>query len=124
MSWEASNKKGTFFSLHLTIKGAAGTGNSFIINTIVIYLRRIFDDNDMVHVVASTGMAAFNVLGETLHRFSGLDWKNMKNKMTKRTQEQLQKKLQNTIAIMMDDGSMISQIILVLAEKAVCKNSI
>jgi hypothetical protein len=28
-------------------------------------------------------MAALNVLGETLHRFSGVDWKNMKKVMTK-----------------------------------------
>jgi hypothetical protein len=53
----------------------------------------MFDDNYVVHVVASTGMAAFNVLGETLHRFAGLDWRNMKKGMTKSTMEKLQKKL-------------------------------
>jgi hypothetical protein len=51
----------------------------------------MFDDNDVVHVVAPTGMAAFNVLVEILHRFAGLDWKIMTKEMTKRTQEQLQK---------------------------------
>jgi hypothetical protein len=35
----------------------------FIINTIVSYMIHMFDDNDVVHAVASTGMAAFNVLG-------------------------------------------------------------
>jgi hypothetical protein len=38
MSWQASDKKGTFDPLRLTIKGAAGTGKSFIINIIVSYL--------------------------------------------------------------------------------------
>jgi hypothetical protein len=51
----------------------------------------MFDDNDVVHVVDPTGIAAFNVLGETLHIFAGLDWKTMTKYMTKRTQDQLQK---------------------------------
>jgi hypothetical protein len=80
------------FTLWLTIKGAAGAGKSFIITTIVSYLWRMFDDNDVVHVVAPIGMAAFNILGEKRHRFAGLDWKNMNTEMTKRTQRKLQKK--------------------------------
>jgi predicted GTPase len=53
--------------------GATGTGKSYIINTIVSYLRRMFGDNDVVQVLAPTGIAAFNVLGETLHIFSGIE---------------------------------------------------
>ena len=68
-------------------------------------------------------MAAFNVLGETLHRFAGLDWQNMKKEMSKKTQEQLQKKLQNTIAILMDERSMLSQMILGLTEKAIARTA-
>jgi hypothetical protein len=41
----------------------------------------MFNDNDVVHVTAPTGMAAFNVLGETLHQFAGLDWQNMTKEM-------------------------------------------
>lgn len=73
MEWEESEKKGQFIPLRLTVRGAAGTGKSFIISTIVSYLRRMFDDDDVVHVLAPTGIAAFNVLGETLHRFAGID---------------------------------------------------
>jgi hypothetical protein len=51
----------------------------------------MFDDNDVVHGVATTGIDAFNILGETLHRFAGLYWKNMKKEMSKRTQEKLHK---------------------------------
>jgi hypothetical protein len=109
--------------LRLTVRGAAGTGKSFIINTIVRYMRRIFDDNDVVHVVAPTGMAAFNVLRETLHRFAGLDWRNMKKGMTNSTMEKLQKKLQNTVAILMAERSMLNQIILGLVEQAVARSA-
>jgi hypothetical protein len=71
--WEESDKKDPFIPLRLTVRGAAGTGKSYIINTIVSYLCSMFDDNDVVHVLSPTGIAAFNVLGETLHRFAGID---------------------------------------------------
>jgi hypothetical protein len=53
----------------------------------------MFGNNAVVNVVAPTGMDAFNVLGETLHRFAGSDWKNMKKEMMKMTQETYQKGL-------------------------------
>jgi hypothetical protein len=58
--------------------GTQARGEGVIINTVVSYMRRMFDDNNVVHVFAPTGMTAFNVLWETLHRFAGLDWRNMK----------------------------------------------
>jgi pantothenate kinase-related protein Tda10 len=73
MVWEESDKNDPFIPQRVTVRGAAGTGKSFIINTIVSYLRRMFGDNDVVHVLSPTGIAAFNVLGETLHRFAGID---------------------------------------------------
>jgi hypothetical protein len=123
MEWEAGDQKSKFVLLRLTVCGAAGTGKSFIIYTIVSYMIRMFDDNDVVQVVAPTGMSAFNVLGETLHRFAGIDWQNMKKGMTNSTMEKLQKKLQNTVAIMMDERSMLSEIILGLVEQAVARSA-
>jgi hypothetical protein len=46
----------------------------------------------------------------------------MKKGMTNSTMEKLQKKLQNTVAIMMDERSMLSQIILGLFEHAVARS--
>jgi hypothetical protein len=66
MEWKAGDQNSKFVPLRLSVRGAAGTGKSFIINTIVSYMRLMFDDNDVVHVVAHTGMSASNVLGETL----------------------------------------------------------
>jgi hypothetical protein len=68
-------------------------------------------------------MAASNVLGETLHRFASLDWRNMKKGMTNSTMEKLQKKLQNMVAIMMDERLIMSQIILGLVEQAVARST-
>jgi hypothetical protein len=50
-------------------------------------------------------MAAFHVLGGgALHIFAGLDWWNTKKGMTNSTMEKLHKKLQNMVAIMMDES--------------------
>jgi hypothetical protein len=70
-------------------------------------------------VAAPTRMTSFNVLGGALHRVAGLDWRNMTNGMAHNTMEKLQKKLQNTAVILMDERSMLSQIILGLIEQAV-----
>jgi hypothetical protein len=51
----------------------------------------MFDDNYVVHVVVPTGMATFKILGEILHIFTGLECKNTKKEMMKRTQETYQK---------------------------------
>jgi hypothetical protein len=60
--------------------------------------------------------------GGALHRFVGLDWRITKKGMTKSTMEKIQKKLQNTVAIIMDERSMLSQIILGLVEQAVARS--
>jgi hypothetical protein len=80
----------------------------------------MFDDNYVVHV-APTGMTGFYVTGKTLYIFAGLDWRNMQKGMTISTMDKLQKKLQNTVAIMMDERSMLSQIILGLVEQAMAR---
>jgi hypothetical protein len=69
-------------------------------------------------------MASFNGMGGTLHIFVGLDWRNMKKGMTNSTMEKLQNKLQNNVAILMDEMSMLSQIILGLVEHVVARSSI
>jgi hypothetical protein len=76
--------KTEFYASQTDGQWGSRNGDFFIINTIVSYLRCMFDDNYAVHVVAPMGMAAFNVMGEKLHRFVCLDWRNMKKGMTNR----------------------------------------
>jgi hypothetical protein len=119
-SWRPKTK---FLPLILTVCGAAVKGKGFIINIIVSYMRHMFDNSALVRVVAPTGVAAFNVLGVTLHRFAGLDWRNMKKGMRNSTMQKLQKKLQNTVVILMDERSILSQIIPGLAEHTVARSA-
>jgi hypothetical protein len=62
MEREAGDQKTKFLPLRLMFRGSAGTVKCFIINTIGSYMIRILDDKYVVHVIASTGMATFNVL--------------------------------------------------------------
>jgi hypothetical protein len=45
---------------------------------LLVTFGNFIDGNDLAHVVAPTGMASFNVLGETLYRFEGFDWNYIK----------------------------------------------
>ena len=60
-------KKSVFFT------GPAGTGKSFLLQRIIKGLRMKFEDfPEELAVTASTGLAAYNIGGVTLHRFAGI----------------------------------------------------
>lgn len=62
-----SQGKSVFFT------GAAGTGKSVLLGKLVKALtRKYLGDRDYVAVTASTGLAASNISGITLHRFAGI----------------------------------------------------
>ena len=100
----------SFKPLRLTIMGAAGTGKSVLINTLVTVLRKMFGLNDVVHVAAPTGTAAFNVGGETLHRLFSVSIDDVNGQtfsISEKTKRALLVKFQRTIAILIDERSMV-----------------
>lgn len=63
----AQQKKSVFFT------GSAGTGKSVLMRHIIAELRQIYKkEADRVAVTASTGLAACNIGGVTLHSFGGI----------------------------------------------------
>ena len=59
---------------HIFLSGGAGVGKSFLVNLITEYLRRVLrypgqnpDEEPSIAVTASTGKAATNINGTTLH---------------------------------------------------------
>ena len=55
--------------LRMFITGVAGTGKSFLIQTIRAFVSHLWPSNDLTCAVsAPTGLAAFNVSGMTIHR--------------------------------------------------------
>ena len=57
------------------ITGSAGTGKSFLLRYLVQELQNRFGNN-AVAVTASTGIAAVNLGGQTLHSFAGIGLAN------------------------------------------------
>lgn len=67
LSLVLEKKKSVFFT------GSAGTGKSVLLREIIAALRRQYaKESDRVAVTASTGLAACNVGGVTLHSFAGI----------------------------------------------------
>jgi ATP-dependent DNA helicase PIF1 len=78
-------KQSVFFT------GSAGTGKSVLMRSIISDLRKMhIKDPDRVAVTASTGLAACNIGGVTLHSFSGIG-------LGKETADELVKKIQKNI---------------------------
>ncbi|PRT56155.1 ATP-dependent DNA helicase PIF1 [Wickerhamiella sorbophila] len=90
--------------------GAAGTGKSVLLRRIISDLRRKARDPSKVAVTASTGIAAFNIGGSTLHRFAGIglgkdDPEALLKKVRYNRQAKMRWKSINTLII--DEISMI-----------------
>lgn len=96
-------KKSVFFT------GAAGTGKSFLMNYIIKQLRTIYSPYQ-IGVTASTGIAAINIGGYTLHAFLGLGLANENIKILKEKVNRFKKvknRWNNTKVLIIDEISMI-----------------
>ena len=56
-----------FKPVRMTIIGLAGSGKTFVENTLVSIVRNFLNSTTSVQIVAPTGAAAFNAGGSTLH---------------------------------------------------------
>jgi len=89
------SKQRQFKPLHMTVIGCAGAGKSVLINTVVGYIRKMFQDNNSVVVAAPTGAAAHNDGGQTMHReFKIGIGKNKKWNISKKAKGNLSKKME------------------------------
>ncbi|KAJ1307093.1 hypothetical protein OPQ81_001211 [Rhizoctonia solani] len=57
---------------NLFFTGSAGTGKSVLLREVIRRLRETIDDPAKLQVTASTGIAALNIGGVTLHSFAGI----------------------------------------------------
>ena len=105
--------------MRMTVSGEGGTGKSFVIKCIVSHLRRLVPDNDIVHILAPTGTASFNVGGETIHDFVGLSPTNMDALLGEKTKKELSDLLQFSMALIIDERSMVDLKLLGALEKSI-----
>ena len=98
-----------FVPLRCTVNGQAGTGKSVLINTITSVLRRMFNYNNVVKVVAPTGVAAFNVGGETIHNFASFgNFGGDSLCMSTNDRQKLVARLKHLLCLIIDERSMVS----------------
>jgi hypothetical protein len=89
----------------------------------VNFVREKIGFNEVVHVVAQMGSAAFNVQGGTIHRFGGIDWKNKNKEIIDRTRERLLKKIQKAMVLLLDERSLMRKQLLGSLEENVGKKA-
>ena len=100
-----------FEPLRMIVNGPGGTGKSVLINTLVFLIKKFFNDNNVVKVLAPTGVAAFNVGGETIHHCirQGINSTYyVANTLDAKTSEALRHKFQKLLAIIIDERSLLS----------------
>lgn len=90
------------------VTGSAGTGKSHLLK----YLKQNYLDSGL-HITASTGIAAVNVSGQTIHSWSGIGLANIpleniiENILSKKF-SYLRRRIRTTIMLAIDEISMIS----------------
>ena len=92
--------------LLLSVLGGAGTGKSYLIKSLKNALK------DAVKITATTGLAAFNIHGTTVHSALSLPIRKMSEReLTGTTLERLQQKLDSDVIkyLIIDEVSMLSQ---------------
>ena len=99
----------------MTICGAAGTGKSVLIKTLVTYIREMFGRNDVVFVSAPTGSAGYNAGGLTNHKQFGMNTRT--GTLSADRIKYLRKKFANALFVIMDERSMCDYIQLGIIER-------
>ena len=112
----AKGKTSQYRPLRMTVLGKGGTGKSYVINTIVTQVRKLFKINGSAVIVAPTGTAAYNVGAQTIQREFGIG-KDVTKEMSKTTKEKLTERLKHAAVVIMDERSMIQSKTLSCAER-------
>jgi energy-coupling factor transporter ATP-binding protein EcfA2 len=102
----------TFTPLRMTLCGVAGSGKSTLINTLVTAIRKITHKTNSVYVCGPTGSAAFNAGGETCHQLFNIQARLYNPELSAQALKSLMSKLENTIALIIDERSMVSSLLL------------
>jgi len=114
-----------FKPLRLVINGQGGSGKSVVIKTIVTLMRKMLNDNDVVKVVAPTGVAASNAGGETFHHMLKMNVSTTEyiaNNSTSKKRKDLIKKFKVFLALIVDERSLVPLKLLGEAEQMISES--
>ena len=102
---------------HRIISGGGGSGKSFIIHQITTAIRKMFNKTETVETAAFTGSAAYNIGGKTLHSLYAVDCIEPDKEMSQTNRENLIRRLRHTVALLIDERSMLSAELLGAVER-------
>ena len=106
-----------YTSLRLTICGEAGSGKTVLINTLVSLIRQLTQKKNSVHVCGPTGSAAFNAGGLTCQKLFHMPIYSDGINMNATSLKFLMQELTDTLAIIIDERSMVSARVLGMMEQ-------
>lgn len=106
----------------MTLCDVGGSGKSTLINTLVTIIRKITQKTNSVYVCGPTGSAAFNAGGETCHCLFGIQGKLNSSELSAKALKTLIEKLDGTVALIVDERSMVSALLLRTME-AYCRQA-
>ena len=110
------DKSVTFQPLHMTVRGAGGTGKSHIIKILTNAVQQLFPLK-VTTTCAPTGNAAFAVGGKTIHSFFKISPATINKPMRETQQQQLMEDVLHLLMIIIDERSLLSQEVLGAAER-------
>lgn len=115
------------FPLHIFISGEGGTGKSFLIRTLVEWIRCYtapFVGANPVLVCGPTGMSAKNIQGKTLHSIFKLPVQHGRqpeySELSSRVLQQIRKQFHSVHTLVVDEVSMVSNVMLTHIHRRLC----
>jgi hypothetical protein len=103
--------------LRATICGEAGSGKTVLINTLVTLIRQLTGKKNSIHVCAPTGSAAFNAGGLTCQKLFHMPLHTNSINMNATSLKYLMQEFTDTVALVMDERSMIAACIMGMMEQ-------
>jgi PIF1-like helicase len=99
-----------FMATCFILMGQGGTGKLVVLNTITSVLRYKFNHNNTIATTGPTGLSAFNVFGETLHRFLkiGIKGEYKPNSMSATSNTALTERLKHLLCLIIDEQSLLT----------------
>lgn len=118
-------ERGNAPPLCMFLSGSGGTGKSFLIETFRLWLSDHYKNTISLAVAAPTGLAAFSVGGMTLHRLFDfrVQHKSMAayNSLSEPARKEMQVMLKNLKLLIIDEISMVSNLLLAYVHKRLCE---
>ena len=119
---KTSNVQESFTPLRMTLCGVAGSGKSTLISTLVTAIKKITGKTNSMYMCGPTGSATTNAGGETCHWLFSIQAKLHSLELSAQALKSFISKLENTNALVVDEQSMVSALLLGTME-AYCRQA-